>query len=171
MRTGAERADITATVDISGTAGELRHILEQQSIASDGDLMIAPGRRQRRPQPRLAQRPDPCRFRCCAASASCCSIFTVSTNFNRWCAPATQRALVDSYGRLDAMASQVRAAHSVWLALLNRSIELEAPRMSAGSRLDLLRYQLQEIEALQLKPRRDRRAARRSTRGWPTAAG
>ena len=40
--------------------------------------------------------------------------------------PATQRGLVDTYGRLESLAAQVRTAHSVWLALLNRSIELDS---------------------------------------------
>jgi DNA repair protein RecN (Recombination protein N) len=66
--------------------------------------------------------------------------------------PATQRGLVDTYGRLDSLASQVRTAHSVWLALLNRSIELDSAASERGSRLDLLRYQLHELEVLQLKP-------------------
>ncbi|HEY4973815.1 MAG TPA: hypothetical protein VII41_09415, partial [Steroidobacteraceae bacterium] len=54
--------------------------------------------------------------------------------------------------RLESLASQVRTAHSVWLALLNRSIELDSATSERGSRLDLLRYQLNELEVLQLKP-------------------
>jgi len=66
--------------------------------------------------------------------------------------PATQRALVDSYGRLEARTGQVRAAHSVWLTLLNRSLEVESAADERSSRLELLRHQLREIDALALRP-------------------
>jgi DNA repair protein RecN (Recombination protein N) len=64
--------------------------------------------------------------------------------------PAEQRSLLDAYGDLEALAAQVAGAHGSWLTLLNRSVQLESAADERTSRLDLLRYQVQEIEALGL---------------------
>jgi DNA repair protein RecN (Recombination protein N) len=151
IRTGAERADLTATIDISGTGGELRHILEEQSITSDVDLMV---RRvvgnDGRSRAWLNGQSVPVQLLQSVAEL----LFDIhgQHEFQSLVRPATQRGLVDSYGKLEALAAQVRAAHSTWLALLNRSVELEGAASDRGARLELLRHQLQEIEALQIKP-------------------
>ena len=151
VRAGADRADITATVDITGTAGELRHILGEQSIESAGELLL---RRvvgsDGRSRAWLNGQSVPLQVLASVAGL----LFEIhgQHEFQSLVRPATQRGLVDTYGRLESLASQVRAAHSVWLALLNRSIELDSAASERSSRLDLLRYQLHEIEVLQLKP-------------------
>ena len=151
VRAGAERADITATVDITGTAGELRHILGEQSIESAGELLL---RRvvgsDGRSRAWLNGQSVPLQVLASVAGL----LFEIhgQHEFQSLVRPATQRGLVDTYGRLESLGSQVRAAHSVWLALLNRSIELDSAASERSSRLDLLRYQLHEIEVLQLKP-------------------
>ena len=83
---------------------------------------------------------------------SCCSRFTASTNFSPWYAARCSARLIDAFGHHEALADKVSAAHSVWLALLNRSIELESAADERSSRLDLLRHQLHELEALAFKP-------------------
>ena len=151
VRAGAERADITATVDITGTGGELRHILGEQSIESAGELLL---RRvvgsDGRSRAWLNGQSVPLQVLASVTGL----LFEIhgQHEFQSLVRPATQRGLVDTYGRLESLASQVRTAHSVWLALLNRSIELDSAASERGSRLDLLRYQLHEIEVLQLKP-------------------
>jgi len=151
VRAGADRADITATVDITSTAGELRHILGEQSIESAGELLL---RRvvgsDGRSRAWLNGQSVPLQVLASVAGL----LFEIhgQHEFQSLVRPATQRGLVDTYGRLESLASQVRAAHSVWLALLNRSIELDSAASERSSRLDLLRYQLHEIEVLQLKP-------------------
>ncbi len=150
VRAGAERADITATVDITATAGELRHILGEQSIDSGGELLL---RRvvgsDGRSRAWLNGQAVPVQVLAGVTGL----LFEIhgQHEFQSLVRPATQRGLVDTYGRLESLAGQVRTAHSVWLALLNRSIELDSAASERGSRLDLLRYQLHEIEALQLK--------------------
>jgi DNA repair protein RecN (Recombination protein N) len=151
VRAGAERADITATVDITATAGELRHILGEQSIDSGGELLL---RRvvgsDGRSRAWLNGQAVPIQVLASVTGL----LFEIhgQHEFQSLVRPATQRGLVDTYGRLESLCAQVRTAHSVWLALLNRSIELDSAASERGSRLDLLRYQLHEIEALQLKP-------------------
>jgi DNA repair protein RecN (Recombination protein N) len=151
IRTGAERADVTATIDISRIAGELRRILEQQSITGDVDLMVR----------RVVGNDGRSRAWLNGQSVPLQLLRSVTEllfdihgqhEFQSLVRPATQRSLVDDYGNLESQAGQVRAAHSTWLALLNRSVELEAAASDRGSRLELLRHQVREIEALQIKP-------------------
>ncbi len=151
VRAGAERADISATVDITGTAGELRHILGEHSIETSGELLL---RRvigsDGRSRAWLNGQTVPLQVLASVTGL----LFEIhgQHEFQSLVRPATQRGLVDIYGRLESLASQVRTAHSVWFALLNRSIELDSAASERGSRLDLLRYQLHELEVLQLKP-------------------
>jgi DNA repair protein RecN (Recombination protein N) len=77
------------------------------------------------------------RSRCCASVTELLFDIHGQHEFQSLVRPATQRALVDTYGRLDSLASQVRAAHSTWLALMNRSVELEGaaerPQFAPGT--------------------------------------
>jgi DNA repair protein RecN (Recombination protein N) len=150
IRPGAERADVSATVDISGTAGELRHVLEEQSITGEVDLIVR----------RVVSADGRSRAWLNGQAVPLQLLRTVGAllfdihgqhEFQSLVRPATQRTLVDSFGRLDSLATQVRAAHSVWLTLLNRSIELDSAASESSARLELLRHQLNEIETLQVK--------------------
>ena len=151
VRAGAERADISATVDITSTGGELRHALGEQSIDAGGELLL---RRvigsDGRSRAWLNGQSVPLQV----LGAVTGLLFEIhgQHEFQSLVRPATQRALVDTFGRLESLASQVRTAHSVWLALLNRSIELDSAAGERSSRLDLLRHQLHELEVLQLRP-------------------
>jgi DNA repair protein RecN (Recombination protein N) len=150
VRSGAERADITATMDITHTAGELRHVLEEQSIAVEDELqlrrVIASDGRSRA---WLGGQAVPLQVLSRAAEL----LFDIhgQHEFQSLVRPATQRALVDGYGHLESLAGQVRTAHSLWLALLNRSLQIESASDERGSRLEFLRYQMQEIDALALR--------------------
>ena len=66
--------------------------------------------------------------------------------------PAVQRDLLDHYGGLIAQREGVAAAFADWQALARRLEELEAAEADRGSRLDLLSFQAQELEALDLQP-------------------
>ncbi len=151
VRTGAERADITATIDIAGMGGELRHLLDEQSIAHEGELVL---RRvigsDGRSRAWLNGQPVP--LQVLGRAAALLIDIHGQHEFQSLVRPATQRSLVDSYGKLESLVGQVRSAHSVWLTLLNRSIQVDSAADERGSRLDLLRHQLQEIDALALKP-------------------
>ena len=66
--------------------------------------------------------------------------------------PAVQRELLDHFGKLADLGEQVGAAYAEWQALqdsLNALHEAEADR---DSRLDLLAWQLQELESLDPQP-------------------
>lgn len=150
VRSGAERADIAATLDISGTAGELRHLLEEQSIPSEGELQLrrvigADGRS------RAWLNGQSVPLQVMSHAAELLIDIHGQHEFQSLVRPGTQRELLDAYGRLESLATQVRSAHSVWLALLNRTLEIESAADERGTRLDVLRHQVQEIDALALK--------------------
>ncbi|HTP40708.1 MAG TPA: DNA repair protein RecN [Steroidobacteraceae bacterium] len=150
VRAGAEKAEISATLDISGGGGRLRQILQDQSIAEEGELVLrrsigSDGRSrawingQSVPVQLLRQVTE--------------LLFDIhgQHEFQSLVKPATQRDLLDGYGALEAAAGKVRAAHATWLALLNATLQLESAAGDRHARLDLLRHQLQELDALQLR--------------------
>ena len=68
----------------------------------------------------------------------------------------SQRELLDEFGQLESQVGPVRAAHAAWLTLMNRSVTAEAAASDRHARLDLLRYQVQELDALRLGEGEDR---------------
>ena len=104
VRAGAERADITATVDITATAGELRHILGEQSIDSSGELLL---RRvvgsDGRSRAWLNGQAVPVQVLAGVTGL----LFEIhgQHEFQSLVRPATQRGLVDTYGRLESLAA------------------------------------------------------------------
>lgn len=66
--------------------------------------------------------------------------------------PAVQRDLLDHYGGLMPQREFVAAAFDAWRSLARRLAELEAAEADRASRLDLLSFQSQELEALDLQP-------------------
>jgi DNA repair protein RecN (Recombination protein N) len=150
VRAGAERADLSATIDISAVGGELRHLLEEQSIAcEEGELLMR----------RVIGSDGRSRAWLNGQSVPVTLLRNVGEllfdihgqhEFQSLMRPATQRQLLDGFGQLEALVGQVRAAHAGWLALMNRSIAVEAAASDRHARFDLLRYQVQELEAIQL---------------------
>ncbi len=151
VRAGAERADVTATIDISKVAGSLRHLLDEQSITSDDELLLrrtisADGRSRAWLNGQIVT------LQVLRQVAELLIDIHGQHEFQALIRPATQRALVDSFGQHHALVSAVWSAHSAFTVLLRRSIEVESVAADRGARLDLLRYQVQELEALNLKP-------------------
>ena len=83
VRAGADRAELSATVDISKVGGELRHILEEQSITHEGELLLRRVGRQRWTKPCLDQRAERAGHGAARRSANSCSTSTASTNSSR----------------------------------------------------------------------------------------
>jgi DNA repair protein RecN (Recombination protein N) len=150
VRAGAERAEIAATIDVSGTGGELRHLLDEQSIPHEGELVL---RRvigsDGRSRAWLGGQSVP--LQVLSRASELLIDIHGQHEFQSLVRAATQRNLLDGYGRLEALAGQVRSAHSVWLALLNHSLQVDSAADERSSRLDLLRHQVHEIDALALK--------------------
>lgn len=60
----------------------------------------------------------------------------------------TQRSLLDDFGAHQTLAQQVASAHSAWRKLQQELTEQEAAAEARAEREQLLRYQLEELEAL-----------------------
>jgi DNA repair protein RecN (Recombination protein N) len=151
IRAGADKAEIAATFDIRQSAASLRSLLEEQSIAAEDELLVrrvinADGRSraylngQAVPVQQLRDIVG--------------SLLDVhgQHEFQSLVRPASQRELLDQYGKLEPLAAQVQAAHHVWLGLLNRLLEAESRIRDRESRIDLLRFQDSELAALDFKP-------------------
>jgi DNA repair protein RecN (Recombination protein N) len=149
VRPGAERADLSATVDITRVGGELRHVLEEQSIAHEGELLLR----------RVVASDGRSRAWINGQSVPLTLLRSVGEllfdihgqhEFQSLMRSSAQRELLDSFGQLESQVARVRAAHSAWLALMDRSVKAEAAASERHARLDLLRYQVQELEAMRL---------------------
>jgi DNA repair protein RecN (Recombination protein N) len=66
--------------------------------------------------------------------------------------PDNQRALLDQYGKHDALVAKVRDAHQAWQSAQQQFDDLDQARADQSSRIDLLSFQVQELEALDPKP-------------------
>src|SRR5437867_900094 len=65
---------------------------------------------------------------------------------------AGPRGLLEEYGSLTELTSQVGIAPRAWLGLLTRPLGLESKARGRDTRVERLRYQAQELEALKLRP-------------------
>jgi len=149
IRPGAERADIAASVDPTTGGAALQRLLREQAIECGDELVL---RRvvgsDGRSRAWLNGQSVP--LQQLSAVAELLIDIHGQHEFQSLVRPAEQRALLDAFGQLQSLAAQVAAAHGEWLRRLNRSVELESAADERTSRLDLLRYQVQEIEALAL---------------------
>ncbi len=150
VRHGAERAEISATFDLATAPRELKRWLDDQSITGGDELSIrrviaADGRSraylngQSVPIQQLRE------------AGNILIDIHGQHEFQSLMRSAAQRELLDGYGRLEPVTSQVGIAHRVWMELMNRTVELEGKARDRDARLELLRYQVHELNALQLK--------------------
>jgi DNA repair protein RecN (Recombination protein N) len=149
VRTGAERADIAATIELAA-GPQLRRILEEQAIECGRELTLRRSiSNDGRSRCWINGQSVP--LQVLRGAAEVLVEIHGQHEFQSLVRAGEQRALVDGFGRLEPLAAQVADAHAAWLALLNHSVELESAADERSSRLDLLRYQLREIEALGLE--------------------
>jgi DNA repair protein RecN (Recombination protein N) len=149
VRANAERAEITATFDLMRSPRELKQWLEEQSIATDGELsvrrVVATDGRSRA---YLNGQAVPVQL--LRELGNILIDIHGQHEFQSLTRSAAQRELLDDFGRHEALVGQVGISHRVWNGLLNRMLELEGKARDRDARLDLLRYQVRELEALQL---------------------
>jgi DNA repair protein RecN (Recombination protein N) len=63
-----------------------------------------------------------------------------------------QRRLLDSFGKLEASVERYRRERAVWLELIGELRHLEAERAERRDRLELVRFQRDELSAARLEP-------------------
>src|SRR5437879_8513595 len=151
VRHGAERAEVSATFELSEAPRELKAWLEEQSVGDAGELIV---RRvvgtDGRSRAYLNGQAVPVQL--LREAGTILIDIHGQHEFQSLTRSAAQRVLLDGYGSLAVLTAQVGIAHRVWLELLNRTLELESKARDRDTRLELLRYQAQELEALKLRP-------------------
>jgi DNA repair protein RecN (Recombination protein N) len=150
VRHGAERAEISGTFDLAQAPRELKQWLEEQSLGGGEDLII---RRvvasDGRSRAYLNGQSVPLQL--LREAGNILIDIHGQHEFQSLMRSAAQRELLDGYGKHETLASHVGIAHRVWLEILNRTLDLETKARDRDAKLELLRYQVNELNALQLK--------------------
>ncbi|HEU4781247.1 MAG TPA: DNA repair protein RecN [Steroidobacteraceae bacterium] len=150
VRTGTERAELSATFDISGSPGALREVLAEQSVDAEDELTVR----------RVIANDGRSRGYLNGVSVPLQLLRDVGAlivdihgqhEFQSLTRTSAQRELLDDFGDNLELAGKVREAHKVWIALVNRTVELEGKARDRDSRVELLRFQVSELKALDLK--------------------
>jgi DNA repair protein RecN (Recombination protein N) len=150
IRHGAERAEITATFDLRKAPPGLMRWLEEQSIDRSDELMVR----------RVLSADGRSRAYVNGQSIPVLLLREVGSilidihgqhEFQSLTRAAAQRELLDEYGKLEPLTGQVGIAFRVWREMLERSLELESRARDREAKLDLLRYQAGELQALRLE--------------------
>jgi DNA repair protein RecN (Recombination protein N) len=151
VRHGTERAEISGTFDLVQAPRELKQWLEEQSISGGEDLTIrrviaADGRS------RAYLNGQSVPLQLLREAGNILIDIHGQHEFQSLVRNAAQRELLDGYGKHENLVAQVGIAHRVWLEILNRTLELETRARDRDAKLELLRYQVNELNVLQLKP-------------------
>ena len=149
VRHGAERAEVSGTFDLSRAPRELKQWLEEQSVSASGDLIVrrvvgTDGRS------RAYLNGQAVAVQLLREAGNILIDIHGQHEFQSLTRSAAQRELLDGYAALTTLTGQVGIAHRVWLELLNRTLELETRARDRDAKLELLRYQAQELEALKV---------------------
>jgi DNA repair protein RecN (Recombination protein N) len=150
VRHGAERAEISGTFDLAQAPRELKQWLEEQSLSGGDELIIrrvvaADGRS------RAYLNGQSVSLQLLREAGNILIDIHGQHEFQSLMRNSAQRELLDGYGKHDSLAAQVGIAHRVWLEILNRTLDLETKARDRDAKLELLRYQVHELTALQLK--------------------
>jgi len=150
IRHGAERAEIAATFDLGKAPPGLTRWLEEQSIDADNELIV---RRilstDGRSRAYLNSQSVPVQL--LREAGSILIDIHGQHEFQSLTRTAAQRELLDVYGRLSPLVDQVGIAYRVWREMLERTLELESRARDREAKLELLKYQVGELQALQLE--------------------
>ncbi|HXR52826.1 MAG TPA: DNA repair protein RecN [Steroidobacteraceae bacterium] len=151
IRAGADKAEIAARFDIRQLPRALRALLEEQSIEAEDELLVR----------RVITADGRSRAYLNGQSAAIQQLREVvgglldvhgQHEFQSLVRSGAQRELLDRYGRLESLTDQVAGTHAIWLDLLNRQLAIESRLRDRDARLELLRFQVGELAALDLKP-------------------
>ena len=148
VRDGARRAEFSAEFDIS----ELSHVrdwLEKQALEQDDECLLrrvisAEGRS------RAFVNGNPVTMQQLKTLGELLLDIHGQHFHQSLGRRAVQRQLVDYFGELLEQRRDTEAAYSNWQSLRERLDQLRAAEADRASRLDLLQFQLQELEALEL---------------------
>ncbi len=150
VRAGADRAELSATFDISDSPPALRELLAEQSVEAEDELTVR----------RVIASDGRSRGYLNGVSVPLTLLREVGAmivdihgqhEFQSLTRPSAQRELLDEFGKHVELAGSVREGHKIWIALVNRTVELEGKARDRDSKIELLRHQVSELQALDLK--------------------
>lgn len=150
VRAGTERAELSATFDVSGSPVALRDLLNEQSVEAEDELTVR----------RVIAADGRSRGYLNGVSVPLQLLRDVGAlivdihgqhEFQSLTRSSAQRDLLDDFGKSIELAGKVREAHRSWVAFVNRTVELEGKGRDRDSRIELLRHQVGELKALDLK--------------------
>ena len=150
VRAGAERAELSATFDIGESPAALREILAEQSVEAGDELTVR----------RVIAADGRSRGYLNGVSVPLQLLRDVGGlivdihgqhEFQSLTRSPAQRELLDDFGKHSELAGKVREAHKTWIGLVNRIVELEGKARDRDAHIELLRHQVGELKALDLK--------------------
>jgi DNA repair protein RecN (Recombination protein N) len=148
VRHGADRAEIVASFDLASTPAALRTLLDEQSVDVDDELVLR----------RVLTADGKSRGYVGGQQVPLTVLRSVGEQlidihgqheFQSLTRPTAQRLLLDEYGELLADVAAVEAAHRAACEARTRLESLTAQAADRDARLELLRYQVGELDALQ----------------------
>lgn len=148
IRAGRERAEVVASFDLARCPAA-RAWLVEQDLADDGDCIVR----------RVLVREGRSRAFVNGRPASGTQLKALGDRLvdihgqhahQSLLRANDQRALLDAYGGHDALAQSVAAAFRDYRGLERRLAELESASAERAARLELLRFQVDELESLRL---------------------
>ncbi len=150
VRAGTERAELSATFDISESPKALREILTEQSVEAEDELTVR----------RVISSDGRSRGYLNGVSVPLQLLRDVGASivdihgqheFQSLTRTSAQRELLDDFGKNAELADAVRESYKTWVGYVNRAAELEGKARDRDSRVELLRFQVGELKALDLK--------------------
>jgi DNA repair protein RecN (Recombination protein N) len=150
VRAGTERAELSATFDISASPKTLRDILTEQSVEAEDELTVR----------RVISSDGRSRGYLNGVSVPLTLLRDVGGlivdihgqhEFQSLTRASAQRELLDEFGDNTELADGVRDAYKTWVGYVNRAVELEGKSRDRDSRIEMLRFQVSELKALDLK--------------------
>ena len=150
VRAGTERAELSATFDISESPKALREILTEQSVEAEDELTVR----------RVISSDGRSRGYLNGVSVPLQLLRDVGAQivdihgqheFQSLTRSSAQRELLDDFGKNAELADTVRESYKTWVGYVNRAAELEGKARDRDSRIEMLRFQVGELKALDLK--------------------
>jgi DNA repair protein RecN (Recombination protein N) len=151
VRHGSDRAEVVATFELAAAPAELRALLDEQAVDAGDELVLrrvvtadgkSRGYLNGQQVPLTVLR---------AAGEHLVDIHG-QHEFQSLTRPAAQRQQLDGFGSLQPLAAEVETAHRAAQRAREQRDALLAQAADRDAKLELLRYQVGELDALQLAP-------------------
>ncbi len=149
LRHGAERAEVTATFEISGDP-VVRRWLEEQSIEAEGGELVLRRVIGRDGRSRQYVNGQALSAQSVRALGELLVDIHGQQEFQSLVARDTQREIVDDHGVAARLTAEVAALAGEWRECETERTRLADEAEDRGARRELLRYQVSELEALGL---------------------